>query len=133
MRDGVHRTECVVDHCRAGARQQRILELDQRLKQLHDRVVVILPNTGSADALTVADVVKRAVAAACLPVGSLPELTFGMGVACFPEDGQETTVLLNAADEATNRARKLGKNQVATASNITPSKAKPAEGVLVDG
>ena len=96
-----------------------------------DRLVVVLPNTGSADALTVANVVKLAVTAACLPVGVLPELTFGMGVSCFPEDGHEMTALLHAADTAMTRARNLGKNQVATASPI--SKARPAAGILVDG
>lgn len=96
-----------------------------------DRLVVVLPNTGSGDALTVANVVKLAVTAACLPVGVLPELTFGMGVSCFPEDGHEMSALLNAADNAMTGGRNLGKNQVSTASAIP--KAKPAAGVLVDG
>ncbi len=97
-----------------------------------DRLVVILPNTGSAGALKVAEVVKQGVTSACLPVGALPGLTFALGVACFPEDGQEMTVLLHAADDAMSRARKLGKNQVATASPII-AKPKRLDGVLVDG
>ena len=96
-----------------------------------DRVVVVLPNTGAADALKVAEVVQRGLASACLPVGALPELTFAMGVSCFPEDGHEMTGLLNAADNAMTRARNLGKNQVATASPT--SRSKPATGILVDG
>ena len=76
------------------------------------RVVVILPNTGAADAPKVGETIRKAVTNACLPVGTLPELTFSIGVSGFPEDGREMTVLLAAADEATTCARMLGRNQV---------------------
>ncbi len=75
------------------------------------RVVVILPNTGADDVPKVAETIRKAVVNACLPVGELPELTFSIGVSCFPEDGREMTVLLAAADEAMTCARMLGRNQ----------------------
>lgn len=87
-----------------------------------DRIVVVLPNTGAGDAMTVAKVVRSAMTAACLPVGVMPELTASIGVASFPEDGREMTAILAVADEAMIRARRLGRNQCVQA---TPPLAKP--------
>jgi diguanylate cyclase (GGDEF)-like protein len=78
-----------------------------------DRMVVVLPNTGSADALTVAAMVRSAVVGACGSSGEVPELSASMGVACFPENAPEMIILLAAADEAVARAREKGMNQVA--------------------
>ena len=78
-----------------------------------DRMVVVLPNTGSADALTVAAMVRSAVVGACGSSGEVPELSASIGVACFPENAPEMITLLAAADEAVTRARGNGKNQVA--------------------
>lgn len=78
-----------------------------------DRMVVVLPNTGSANALTVAEMVRSAVVGACGSSGEVPELSASMGVACFPENAPEMITLLAAADEALARAREKGKNQVA--------------------
>jgi diguanylate cyclase (GGDEF)-like protein len=73
-----------------------------------DRVIVVLPNTGGRDALTVANVVRSAIAGACLPYAGLPALTVSIGVACYPIDAQEMLALLHAADEAMERARAAG-------------------------
>ena len=78
-----------------------------------DRVAVVLPNTGSADALTVAEVVRSAAAAACLPAGDVPGLSASVGVACFPDDASDMAGMLSAADEAVGRARAVGPNRVA--------------------
>lgn len=76
-----------------------------------DRVVAVLPNTGPADALTVAALVRKSIAGACLPVGTMPALSVSLGVACFPADARETVSLLAAADEAMTLARSAGPDQ----------------------
>jgi diguanylate cyclase (GGDEF)-like protein len=90
-----------------------------------DRIVVVLPNTGTYDARTVASVVQSALVAACQTPAGPPELSFSIGVACFPEDGPETAPLLAAADDAMHRARALGRNQVANASLPPPVALAP--------
>ncbi len=85
-----------------------------------DRIVVVLPNTGSADSLVVAEVVRTSIAAVCQPTDQLPELSASMGVSFFPEDAPDMPRLLAAADEAMTRARSRGRNQVATFSTPSP-------------
>lgn len=85
-----------------------------------DRVFVLLPNAGTADALKVADVVRRAIAGACQPTAGLPLLTVSMGAACYPSDAREMLPLLHAADEAMTRARAGGPDRTATAF-LTPA------------
>jgi diguanylate cyclase (GGDEF)-like protein len=93
-----------------------------------NRVVIVLPNTGSADALRVAAVVRSALTSTCLALAGLSELSVSMGVACFPEDGHEMVGLLAAADDAMTRARAKGCNNVATASpSPIPTAAARAE------
>jgi len=85
-----------------------------------DRVIIVLPNVGGADALTVAGVVRSAVRAVCVPAAGLPGLSVSIGVASSPRDGQEMLRLLTAADEAVNRARSRGPDQIATTSAVLP-------------
>ncbi len=78
-----------------------------------DRIMIVLPNTGPRNAPKVADIVRRAVQKACLPVGTLPALSASIGVASFPADARDSASLLSAADEAMSRARSTGPNGVA--------------------
>jgi diguanylate cyclase (GGDEF)-like protein len=120
---GRERMEAAVNRvAEATARTLRGSDVVTRLDD--GRVFVILPNTGVPDAPNVAETVRKAVINACLPVGALPELTFSIGVSCFPEDGGEMTILLATADEAMTCARMLGRNQVvlhAIAANPRPA------------
>jgi diguanylate cyclase (GGDEF)-like protein len=65
-----------------------------------DRIMVVLHNTGPANAAKVAGFVCAAVRLACLPVGGLPGLTAAVGIACFPADATDMPSLLSAADDA---------------------------------
>lgn len=99
-----------------------------------DRTIVVLPNTGGAGALTVATVVRSAVTGVCSASACVPEITASVGVAWFPEDGQEMIALLAAADEAVTRARAKGRNQVATYSTpVAQPAAEPAPRVAEVG
>ena len=96
----------------AVARRLRGSDVVARLDD--DRVFALLPSTGGPDALKVAGFVRSAIAAACLPTAGLPPLTVSIGVACYPIDAREMLALLHAADEAMERARACGLNQIAT-------------------
>jgi diguanylate cyclase (GGDEF)-like protein len=116
----------VVDRAvrRLAEAMSRTLRGSDVIARLDDnRVMAVLPNTGSADALMVATVVRTAVVNACLPVGKTPALTASMGVACFPDDATDSVALLSAADEAMSRARALGPNQVARFASRPPTAA----------
>lgn len=86
-----------------------------------DRVMVVLPNTGPADARTVAEVVRSALVAACLPIGTMPALTASVGIACFPDDAPDSASLLSAADDAMTRARAQGPHCVQSYSDPIPA------------
>jgi diguanylate cyclase (GGDEF)-like protein len=112
---GAVRADMFVRHmAEAIARTLRGSDVVARLDD--DRAVVVLPNTGSADALTVANVVRSALTSACQVLAGPTELSISMGVAWFPEDGHEMIGLLAAADDAMTRARARGCNQIASAS-----------------
>jgi diguanylate cyclase (GGDEF)-like protein len=78
-----------------------------------DRILIVLPNTSPRDATNVAEIIRRAVDSACLPVGTLPTLRASMGMASFPDDARDSASLLSAADDAMSRARASGSNCVA--------------------
>lgn len=104
----------------------RTLRGSDVVAQLDDlRIITVLPNTGGADALTVAGVVRSAVQWACASQTGMADLSVSIGLASFPADGTEMLGLLTAADEAMNRARSRGKNQVATTSAVPPIVPEP--------
>jgi diguanylate cyclase (GGDEF)-like protein len=45
-------------------------------------------------------------------------VTFSAGVACFPDSGTSSVVLLNAADKALYRAKAEGRDRVLLAESI---------------
>ncbi|GAC1449985.1 MAG: hypothetical protein NVSMB9_34170 [Isosphaeraceae bacterium] len=83
-----------------------------------DRIIVVLPNTGPSDAWKVARVLRSALDAASLALGSDTGRSVSIGLACFPEDGAEMVGLIAAADEAMIVARARGPNGVASFARI---------------
>jgi len=104
-----------------------------------EEFVVLLPQTGEADALLIAERLRTHVAAMSIPIGSgaSPEacvrLTISIGVTALDAAGGELTDLLTAADAALYYAKQTGRNRthVATAdvplAHIVPH-ARPAPG-----
>lgn len=72
-----------------------------------EEFALILPETGRAGAINVAQRVRQRLAAETLPNGS-PGVTLSGGVACFPEDGDDGESLVAAADSALYRAKVSG-------------------------
>ncbi len=79
-----------------------------------DEFVIILPQTGREGAYTLAERIRAAVEAHEFPgEGDGMKITTSMGIAKFPEDGEVTRDLLEAADTTLFRAKRTGRNRVA--------------------
>ncbi len=82
-----------------------------------EEFVVILPETGTEDALIVAERVRAAIAVHTFQMGGGLRLTCSLGVAAYPADAQEREELVVASDRAMYGAKMLGRNQVRVASD----------------
>jgi len=76
-----------------------------------DEFIVLLPEIGrSEDATTVARKLLEAIAAPFELDGRRVDLTTSIGVAVYPDDGQDPESLLRNADAAMSRAKERGRN-----------------------
>lgn len=100
----------------------RILEREHR-KQIDfvaryggDEFMVLVPHTTRAGAAEMAERIRRAVEEAPLIVGrEIAAVTVSLGVAAFPEDGDTTVTLIDAADRCMYAAKRAGGNAVTAA------------------
>jgi diguanylate cyclase (GGDEF)-like protein len=72
-----------------------------------EEFVIISPNSNRAQLLQVAEKVRKAVMA----LAGTPRVTVSLGVAAFPEDGDDVEALLGVADGALYRAKTRGRNR----------------------
>jgi diguanylate cyclase (GGDEF)-like protein len=80
-----------------------------------DEFVIILPQTDREGAHILAERVRRSVEEHVFPgEDGKMVITSSMGIAQFPEDGEVTRDLLDAADTALYRAKRAGRNRVST-------------------
>ena len=80
-----------------------------------DEYQAILPGLDKAEALTIAEEVRRRVDEYAFEhEGTLADPTLSIGVAAYPEDGTTRNELTHAADEALYRAKRAGGNAVRT-------------------
>jgi diguanylate cyclase (GGDEF)-like protein/PAS domain S-box-containing protein len=76
-----------------------------------DEFVVVLPEIGKVeDATVVARKLLDAIAQPCTVKGRRVDLTTSIGIAVYPDDGQEAEPLLRSADAAMSRAKERGRN-----------------------
>jgi len=89
-----------------------------------EEFVVLLPQTGEADALLIAERLRTHVAAMSIPTGpgTSPEacvrLTVSIGVTALDAAGGELTDLLTAADAALYYAKQTGRNKTHAAADV---------------
>ena len=103
-----------------------------------EEFVVLLPQTGEADALSIAERLRAHIAAMTIPVedggsGTCVRLTVSIGVAALDAAGGEVTDLLTAADAALYYAKQTGRNKTHVATTDVPLAqivpiARPAPG-----
>jgi diguanylate cyclase (GGDEF)-like protein len=84
-----------------------------------EEFVIILPSTSKKNAQIVAEKLRRYIEAfpfegrETQPTG---KLTISLGIAAYPDDGQQRTLLIQRADEAMYRAKNGGRNRVCVAT-----------------
>lgn len=106
-------------------------ESDYQARYGGEEFVMLLPQTGLSEARTLAERVRRQVAA--IDVGR-PDLrvTMSIGVASYPESGRDSDEVLAAADAALLRAKARGRDRVCLAGEDTARLAAAIEGDLPD-
>ena len=78
-----------------------------------EEFLVVLPDTGPDQAVSLGERARRAIAATPVPVGQAPlRVTASVGVACGAEDGWEG--LVRRADSGLYAAKEGGRNRVVT-------------------
>jgi diguanylate cyclase (GGDEF)-like protein len=84
-----------------------------------EEFVVLLPGVSQDQARNRAQDWRRGCAAVSVSTAEGPlSVTFSAGVACFPDSGTSSVVLLNAADKALYRAKAEGRDRVLLADSI---------------
>jgi len=80
-----------------------------------EEFVMVLTETDKAGAWKVAERIRKRVADHKFPHAQVQpdkRLTVSLGVACFPDDGDAAKDVVERADEALYRAKKIGRNRV---------------------
>ena len=77
-----------------------------------DEFVVLLPETGVRGAREVAERIRRSVESTGLKVrDTIVPTTVSLGVASYPDDGVDLSLLLDKADKAMYRSKQGGRNR----------------------
>lgn len=97
--------------------EQQIREIDVPGRWGGEEFLVILPETGEQEARLISERARSAVAAHAFTMGGGMSLTCSIGIATFPGDARERDGLVTCADQAMYAAKKLGRNQVRSASD----------------
>ena len=83
-----------------------------------EEFVVLLPGTSEAETVHVAERIRRRISELIIPIGSngataeFSQLTVSIGIAVFPDHGQDRRDVLHAADMAMYAAKAAGRNRV---------------------
>jgi diguanylate cyclase (GGDEF)-like protein/putative nucleotidyltransferase with HDIG domain len=99
--------------------RQQLREYDVPARFGGEEFSILLPETRVAEALEIAERIRRAVAASEFEVATSSEpirVTVSMGIASYPRDGSDANELVHQADLAVYRAKLQGRNRVVDSS-----------------
>jgi diguanylate cyclase (GGDEF)-like protein len=109
--------------CRLATSQLRPNDLFGRIGG--EEFASLLPDTGHHDAVRLAERVRSAVETSAHAFGQHAfDLTVSVGVAMSDEERSDLSALMDSADKALYRAKKLGRNRVSR-RRIGPSSGRP--------
>ena len=91
---------------------QQVRSWDLVAKYGGDEFTIILPQTERPGATTVGERLRAAVEAHAFPLADRGAITVSLGIAAFPGDGDTGSTLIESADRALYRAKRLGRNRV---------------------
>ena len=96
--------------------QQELRKSDIAARYGGDEFLVLLPETAREGALITAERIRARIASTSLLAGgSAVQFTASVGVACFPQHGQDFEAVFRAADHAMYQSKVAGKNRVSVA------------------
>ncbi len=98
--------------------KERLRNTDLAARYGGEEFVILLLETPKDKALLLAEDLRKRIEAASFSGGqggSPVSITVSLGVAAFPEDGEETTLLVQTADQALYEAKRSGRNRVCAA------------------
>jgi diguanylate cyclase (GGDEF)-like protein/putative nucleotidyltransferase with HDIG domain len=112
--------------------REQLREYDVPARFGGEEFSILLPETRVAEALEIAERIRRAVAASEFEVATSSEpirVTVSMGIASYPRDGSDANELVHQADLAVYRAKLQGRNRVVDSSEESllaqPEKRSP--------
>lgn len=90
--------------------QQNIRDVDIIARFGGEEFVILLPEADKNEARTVSERLRRNLAH--LKLDDLPHLTISLGIAAYPEDGNDIEELIKRSDAAMYAAKQSGRNRV---------------------
>jgi diguanylate cyclase (GGDEF)-like protein len=103
----------------AGLLKSTVRDADTVYRYAGDEFAVILPDTDNGTALRIAQNIASRVSGDALEVLGKPiNATVSIGVATFPEDGQDETALFGFADRALYARKRRGRNGVCSRKEV---------------
>lgn len=102
----------------AAAIKENVRELDTVCRYGGDEFAVILNDAGAETARIIGERVREAVARCAAVVGAPPGITISLGIAVYPENGDNAEELVKLADEALYRVKLSRRNGVQVYSSV---------------
>ncbi|PSB35043.1 diguanylate cyclase [Chlorogloea sp. CCALA 695] len=104
--------------------KQEFRDLDRVSRYGGEEFIVILPETSSATAYSVAERIRQLISTYALSIdeNQTVNVTISGGLATFPEDGVEAKSLIHCADQALYAAKYSGRNKIIVYDSLTVKK-----------
>src|SRR5439155_17266766 len=97
---------------------ESLRSIDQASRYGGDEFIVLLPEVGSGGVFEVAERMRERVDAAALSSDAkIVAVTISIGVAAFPEHGENPETIIASADGALYHAKRSGRNRVVLANS----------------